>query len=365
MKKTILLLIVLCAFVGNIFAQVTPKLYKASCMVIDSKNNMFIGDDFILYKLTPQGVLSVFIDNEKAKREIRQKISYLAIDKEDNMYSTGQSEDIILKITPQGIVTNYVGTKRYVYDMKDGQGASAGFVALNNISIGDDNKLYVTDKSEELAKKDSNYKANKSFAIRTIDKYLNVKTLKNAKTNRTVWFSPYFDKVLPYTNGTILKTGWYGITQISDTGMATIAGLPKKASDVFKTGKAHYRKVVMGDVKVAEFEFADCLTKGKNGELLFVNKNTHRILKLANNKVSLVAGNNDLSAYLQVLAGCVDGGYKDGKATSALFNHIIALAYDSNNNLLILERGCAGYGEVKIRKLDGNGMISTIYKAEK
>jgi hypothetical protein len=95
------------------------------------------------------------------------------------------------------------------------------------------------------------------------------------------------------------------------------------------------------------------------------NKNTHRILKLANNKVSLVAGNNDLSAYLQVLAGCVDGGYKDGKATSALFNHIIALAYDSNNNLLILERGCAGYGEVKIRKLDTNGMISTIYNTGK
>jgi hypothetical protein len=151
MKTTLLLLGLL--FSHSVLAQSAKiTLNKPTTLVVDSQDNVFVGDGFKTYKIAPNGDASIFLDSEKAtSRELRQEIYKMAIDAQDNIYSIGQGADSILKITPDGQASNYLGNPRYQYGVVDGIGSTARFSSLATIAIGPDGKLFVTDRSEKTA----------------------------------------------------------------------------------------------------------------------------------------------------------------------------------------------------------------------
>jgi hypothetical protein len=332
------------------------ELYKPTTLVVDSKDNVYVGDGYFIYKISSDGKASVFLNSEKMGREFSQEHHKMAIDQDDNIYSIGRSDCIILKITPNGKVSNYVGNPRYKYDIKDGYGTEARFSSLQNISIDKNKKLFVIDHSESIAKTDSKYKPNKSYTFRSIDKELNVKTIMQKGSQMPLWFD-ITPNLAPTDDGSILYGALYAIKSIGKDGIKKIAGQPQKAYDVYKTGKAHYVKFVLGDTTKAEFMNASNITTNKKGEVVFVHTQTLRILKLANGVVSHLAGGNDISCYLQVQCGSAEPGYKDGNAKSALFSRIDALAFDTKGNLIILDTG-----NKAIRKLSLDGVMSTFFK---
>ncbi len=358
--KKLIALCVLCAFVGDIAAQ-SPKIYRPKCMVIDSENNMFIGEEFNLYKVTPTGEVSLYYDNSKNKTD-RLEFRQMAIDKEDNIYFIGRMENKILKLTPNKIISNYVGNKNNDRDKPvDGKGAAAGFTFINCISISGDGTLYISSAYPKLAEEDTVLKDKKwNCVVRTIDKQLNVKTAKSSKTNKPKWFHEVTD-VLANDDGSFYFGDKYALRKNEETSRTVLAGLPKKAYESLAKKPPYYIKFIMGDTSKAEFESANLLCRGKNGEILFLDNPVLRILKVQNGKVSNFAGNNDMSCHLQVICGAAKQGYKDGAANVALFSGIVAMAFDSNWNLIVLDVNTKANGVTKIRKITPTGLVTTIY----
>jgi len=83
----------------------------------------------------------------------------------------------------------------------------------------------------------------------------------------------------------------------------------------------------------------------------------NRVIKVANNKVTTVAGNSLIQPCGSNIAGRSKEGYKDGTALSALFNfpQKVQLAIDSRDNIYILDGG-----NHAIRKLTPGGVVSTV-----
>jgi hypothetical protein len=113
----------------------------------------------------------------------------------------------------------------------------------------------------------------------------------------------------------------------------------------------------LGDTSKAEFDQAAHIAVNKKGEVIFVARAMIRILKLANNEVTLVAGANDMRCHLDVICGGAEVGYKDGKASAALFSYINAIALDRNDNIYVLDPG-----NNAIRKISTDGIVTTHYK---
>ncbi len=333
-------------------------LSHPTTVVVDSKDNVFVGDGFKTYQITPAGEASVFVDGDQAKiRALRQENFKMAIDAQDNIYSIGLHSDSILKFTPDGQVSDYVGNPKYKYDIVDGVGAVARFSSLETIAIGPDGKLFVTDRSEGLAQADkARYKSNLSYALRSIDTALNVKTMRTQE-GTPKWFQN-ISNIAVTADGALIFGQVYELRKWSDNKFETIAGLPKKAKAPIKsTGASHYIRFVLGDINKAEFTEASQIVVNKKGEIIFNHSPAIRILKLANNEVTLVAGANDMTCYLQVICGGAAVGYKDGKATAALFSYINAMALDRNDNIYVVDPG-----NKAIRKISTDGMVTTVYK---
>src|ERR1700752_879289 len=95
----------------------------------------------------------------------------------------------------------------------------------------------------------------------------------------------------------------------------------------------------------------------KHGEIVFTDQRLHRIIKVANGKVSTLAGNSIIDPCAQNIAGRAQEGYRDGKALTALFNFPKGIAYDSKGNLFI-----ADMNNHCIRKLSPDGVVTTFAK---
>jgi hypothetical protein len=83
----------------------------------------------------------------------------------------------------------------------------------------------------------------------------------------------------------------------------------------------------------------------------------NRIIKVADGKVTTVAGSSLIQPCGSNIGGRSKEGYKDGPALSALFNfpEKVRLAIDSKDNIYILD-----LGNNAVRKLSPNGIVSTV-----
>lgn len=108
---------------------------------------------------------------------------------------------------------------------------------------------------------------------------------------------------------------------------------------------------------IAEFVSPETIITSNTGEIIFTDQRLHRIIRVANGKVSTLAGNNIIDPCSQNIAGRAQEGYKDGKALTALFNFPKGIAYDSKGNLFI-----ADMNNHCIRKLSPDGMVTTFAK---
>lgn len=357
----------LCSFMENAIAQQTKiELDKPTSMVIDSKGNIFVGEKYRLIKITPNGDASIFKDVAKIKTNAFN-IGYeiMAIDKEDNIYSCQRFSGTIYKTTPNGIITNYLGTPPYEQSIIDGNATAARFREIQTIDVGLDGKLFITDKDQSAAIAGKRkYFPNYHFALRIIDKDLNVKTTRYTDDNEIKWICPVTN-ILATKDSALIFGGNYCLKKRTKAGTKDIAGQYDKFKNYIKAGTGvHYHHFVLGDTSVAEFQDAHYINMNSKGEIIFVNGGTDRILKLANRNISWLAGGNDLKNYLAVISGGADYGYKDGKAKEALFSFIKAMKIDSKDNLFILDTQEPKNGKVvtTVRKLSTDAVVSTFYK---
>lgn len=355
MKKIFFFLVFALAFIQFINAQ-TPKLtgaFNASTgIVVDSKGNAFVtGRNSKIIKITPSGKAELFAGGGRNGRDGKGKeagfngTEGIAIDSADNLYVADGTK--IRKITPDGLVTTIAGTAISGY--KDGDQSTALFAGVENIAINSKGTIYVTDHEWTNNRGSSGY-----YVIRKISVQGVVNTIKNGKEGDLKLHYPRGLACDKDDNLYVCASVSHCIKKISPAGViTTIAGQCDKTkfNSVYKEGS----------VATAVLTDPSGITIAPNGDIYFTDSRLQRIIKIANNKVTTVAGTGKFN-FSGNPAGAAEPGYADGKALAARFDSPKGIAFDRKGNLYIIDRSSSNNSY--IRKLSPDGMVTTFCKHE-
>jgi len=133
-------------------------------MVRDSQGNLFVSDvtNQLIRKITPQGVVTTFAGTQGAAGFADgtgtaakfSSPSQIAIDASDNLYVADGGNNRIRKITPAGVVTTFAGTG--TASSLDGAALSATFNEPTGIAISSTGVLYVSENTGKVIRKIEN-----------------------------------------------------------------------------------------------------------------------------------------------------------------------------------------------------------------
>ncbi|MDZ4794131.1 MAG: hypothetical protein SGI83_07620 [Bacteroidota bacterium] len=338
----------------NLAAQ-NPKLNNtfnfSFSIVIDSKGNAFVtGKNNRIIKISPQGQAELFAGGGRNNKDgVGKEAGFydakgITIDSADNLYVA--DGPAIRKVTRDGLVSTVTGSSMSGY--KDGNRATAAFVNLENIAIDNKGTIYVTD-NEYSAKGSTGY-----YYIRKITTDGNVTTVTNGNEGE---FKLHYPRGLACDkdgNLFVCCVASHCIRKIPPSGIiTTVAGQCDKTilNSVYKEG----------DVKTAVLTSPSGIAIAKNGDIYISDNRLNRIIKIANNKVTTVAGTGKL-LFSGNPGGAAETGYADGKALTSRFDAPNGIVFDRNGNLFIIDR--SSRNNSYIRKLSTDGIVTTFCKHE-
>jgi hypothetical protein len=124
-------------------------------VAFDTSGNMFILDNTnnIVAKKTPSGTVSVFagiintFDVPTPGPATSSPFSYpwaLAVDSQNNLYIADQGNYMVLKVTPNGVLSIFAGTGQYDTPTP-GPATSSGFGTINGIVVDSSGNLFIAD----------------------------------------------------------------------------------------------------------------------------------------------------------------------------------------------------------------------------
>jgi streptogramin lyase len=331
--------------------------YFSSGIAVDSKGNVFVaGKNNKIIKITPDGKASHFAGSKNGftgtEDGINGKFSStsggIAIDANDNLYITDKTR--VRKISPEGVISTIAGLLTAA--SQDGDKSRATFLQLENIAVDNNGNIYVTDYAPGKDWKPGQVRNNSYYFIRKITAEGIVTTLQNGTTGPLILQYP--KGLVCDANGNLYVTvsSSHCIKKITPAGIiTTIAGQCDKTilNSVYKEGSA----------ATAILTTPSGIAIAPNGDIYFSDERLHRIIKIANNKVTTVAGAGKIN-FAGNPAGSAEPGERDGKALQAMFESPAGIAFDKAGNLHIVDR--SSRNNSYIRKLSTNGTVSTFCK---
>lgn len=352
-------------------AQTTPpRVSEPQHVVVDSKDNVFATLKYGIVKITPDGTVTNITKEAGVIGPLDRIWRNLIIDSKDNLYAN--DGNLIYKITVtannKAIAKIHAG-QQYTYKLEDGPISTAGFNIIDLMTIDKHDNIYLVDSYDKIkatigsnfvtdsyyksdpAKKFLKYSAHYSV-IRKISADGMVSTLK---TPDGKYILPNdIDGIAIDDHGDIVYAAngfarFIGKIDLTTGSFSSIAGQPYK--------REWCPVYTQGPSSQAEFVSPETIITNKSGEIIFTDQRLHRVIKIANGKVSTLAGNNIIDPCAQNIGGRAQEGYKDGKALTALFNFPKGMAYDSKGNLFI-----ADMSNHCIRKLSPDGIVTTFAK---
>ena len=353
MKRSLLLLVTFIVGIAPTIAQsnkVFHAFYYPYGIVIDSKGSLFVtGKNNKVIKISPSGQVSEFagspngnagtIDDYGTKASFRDTRG-IAIDGQDNLYVCDYNK--VRKISPAGLVSTYAGNGNY--KQIDGSLATASFNHLHNIATNKNGEMYVTDELFDAVKKEDYH------TIRKISKDGSVTTLRN--TDGSPIRINYAGGITCDSEGNLIVCDQRSrcIKKITARGnVSTIAGKCdfQKWNPIYKEGS----------IASALLVEPSGIAMNKTGEIFFADLRMHRIIKVANSRVTTIAGNGEIDFSHSNIGGYAEEGYADGNAKSSLFDGPQGIAFDRDGNLFIVDSN-----NKCIRKLSNGGVVSTFCK---
>ncbi len=344
----------------NLNAQ-TPKLNNAfnfsSGIVVDSKGNAFVtGRNSKIIKITAEGKAELFAGGGRNNKDGKGKeagfnnTDGIAIDSVDNLYVTDNTK--IRKITPEGLVTTISGINKA--ESRDGDRTTASFLQLENIAIDNKANIYVTDYAPGKDWTPGKVANSSYYHIRKVTPHGIVTTLQNGNNGPLTLQYPRGLACDNDGNLYICAVASHCIKKISSDGVITTAA--------GQCDKTIYRSVYKeGSTTTAVLTSPSGIALAKNGDIYISDNRLHRIIKIANNKVSTVAGAGKIS-FAGNIAGAAEPGERNGKALQAMFHTPTAIAFDKTGNLYIVDG--SSRNNSYIRKLSKDGIVSTFCKHE-
>ena len=344
----------------NGYAQ-TQKLntafYFSSGIVVDSRGNAFIaGKNNKIIKITTDGRASHFAGSPRGFTGTADGINAkfdntsggIAIDSLDNLYITDNTR--IRKITPNGIVSTIAGLLKAA--SQDGDRTTASFLHLENITVDNKGNIYVTDYAPGKDWRPGMVVNSSYYFIRKISAQGMVTTMQNENNGALILQYPRGLACDAAGNLYVCASSSHCIKKITPDGIiTTVAG---------QCDKTIYHSVYKeGNINTAVLTTPSGIAIAKNGDIYISDERLYRIIKIADKKVTTVAGCGKIS-FTGNIAGAAEPGEKDGKALQALFQTPTGIAFDKAGNLFIVDG--SSRNNSYIRKLSTDGMVTTFCK---
>ena len=342
----------------KLFSQ-TTKLNNAfnfsQGIVVDSKGNAFVtGKNNRIIKINEEGKAELFAGGGRNNKDGKGKdagfsnTEGIAIDSFDNLYIADGTG--IRKITPDAAVTTIAGINNA--EVKDGNRETASFLHLGNIAIDNKGNIYVTDYAPGKDWVPGRIANSGVYLIRKITAQGFVTTLKDGNNSELLLRYPRGLACDKEGNLYVCASSSHCIKKINPAGIiTTVAG---------QCDKTIYHSVYKeGDINTAVLTTPSGIAIAKNGDIYISDERLFRIIKIANNKVSTVAGNGKIS-FTGNIAGAAEPGETDGKAKQALFHTPTGIAFDREGNLYIVDG--SSRNNSYIRKLSPDGIVTTFCK---
>lgn len=340
-----------------IFSPEADVVNRPSYLAIDSKDNMYVIDRDGTVMIAPDGTV----------KRIRSSGGHqIVIDENDNMiYTIGGTINKMKVINGKCETEYYAGDKNYS-GFEDGELKAAKFNNFRSIGFGRNGDIYIADVASACLKSVGGvktggvaYEPGIPAKLRTdgswdywciIRKVSNgkVTTLKNSEGQYLLLclsdMAVDKDDNIIFSGGGISRS----VRKLNTRTMqvSSMAGKPYKREwcPVYTTG----------DTSKAELFDPGYLVLDKKGDIVYADNRSHRITKIADGKVTTLAGNGAIADCGKNIGGFAEEGHKDGKALTALFNFPECMAYDSKGNLFIVD-----WKNSVIRKLSPDGIVSS------
>ena len=135
------------------------KFWSARGMDMDSKGNIYVAEmsNHLIRKITPSGVVSTFAGNYAGYADGNSTDASfynpygLALDAADNIYVADQGNNMIRKITPEGHVSTLAGNT--ISGNADGTGPDARFNWPEGLCVDGQGNVYVADSYNNMIRK--------------------------------------------------------------------------------------------------------------------------------------------------------------------------------------------------------------------
>jgi len=267
--------------------------------------------------------------NGNAKEATFSNLMGLAVDSNGNVFVADSRNNMIRKISAEGVVTTIAGSGQQ--GAADGKAASASFFFPVGVAAGPDGSVYVADTHNSL--------------IRKISPQGVVTTVAGAPTASTKDHPDSLQRLdNPYgivvgKDGTVYFTDWERnmIRKISTDGKVSII-----AGDTDPGAKD-------GKGLAASFFLPQGIAIDDKGTLYIADTYNNMIRKMdANGMVTTLAGK-------PAIKGKHNEGEKDGKGPAASFRRPCGIAVDKKGIVYV-----ADMGNNKIRKITPDGVVTTL-----
>ena len=250
----------------------------------------------------------------------------IAVDSENNTYITDITNQQILKVTPDGVLTSFAGNKTYGY--KDGFRQNASFANPSGLAFDLNGNLLIADRGNHVIRK-----IDLSGNVTTIAGVAGISGSKDGIMSASNFSEP--NSLTVDQNGNIF---------VADTGNSTIRKISPDGFVSTFAGSAMERNFINGNGKNARLNQPTRIISDKLGNLFFLETFGLVIRKInANADVSLFAG--DLSRY----------GHLDGHVSQASFSAISDITIDNQGVIYLTD-----IKDHAIRQISKQGIVSTL-----
>jgi sugar lactone lactonase YvrE len=208
-------------------------------VAVDSAGNIFVADSACLIrKITPAGVVTTYAGYNGPNSNtptvdgvfLSGPLS-LAIDRADNLYVADARGQVILRITPTGIVTTVAG-QRYVSGAADGAGTYAQFTHPMGLSTDVAGNIYVADQDSQTIRK-----ITPAGMVTTIAGKPNEPGSTDGSGTNARFSYPSSTAVDPFGNIYVADFGNQTIRKIAPDGtVTTVAGVAPTVSTMDSSG---------------------------------------------------------------------------------------------------------------------------------